>query len=238
MISHVSNAQCLKSASDFFDCSDGDKTVWVFRAGVSVNTIIGPGTKEIKDELSANGGLSAQAGYDVSIAFQRQLSQARGMYWGMELGVGTRGCRAHDKFSLNEEGVDMKVKAQSYLLTHNIKWSPITLGYRFSLTDNFWLDAHVGWYLSYDFAGKIHEKTTISGLEGGDITDSYSYNVVNSKNNCLDTGAQIGIGVWYKQFNFDVTYQQGISPANDVMDAKDLKRILSTNVMFRVGYAF
>jgi hypothetical protein len=58
----------------------------------------------------------------------------------------------------------------------------------------------------------------------------------------FDAGIQAGVGVWYKKFNFDITYQRGFVSACDVMidwsDSDASYKVFSSNLMLRVGYSF
>ena len=104
-------------------------TEWILRAGPSINSITGI------------DGLNSKVGFDVDIAFNKSFGQSP-LYWGMELGIGTRGF-----------GSDLEYNGEEYGMTaYDIKWSPFTMGYKYAITEDFKLDPHVGAYALYDFA--------------------------------------------------------------------------------------
>lgn len=79
------------------------------------------------------------------------------------------------------------------------RFTPFTLGYKAAITKDIKLDTHLGGYAAY--------------IADGDQ---------------IDGGMQIGAGVWYNRFNFDITYQRGF--------ALDYYNV--SNVMFRFGVSF
>ena len=104
-------------------------TEWILRVGPSINSITGI------------YGLNSKVGFDVDIAFNKSFGQSP-LYWGMELGIGTRGF-----------GSDLEYDGEEYGMTaYDIKWSPFTIGYKYAITEDFKLDPHVGAYALYDFA--------------------------------------------------------------------------------------
>lgn len=104
-------------------------TEWILRVGPSINSITGI------------DGLNSKVGFDVDIAFNKSFGQSP-LYWGMELGIGTR-CF----------GSDLEYDGEEYGMTaYDIKWSPFTIGYKYAITEDFKLDPHVGAYALYDFA--------------------------------------------------------------------------------------
>lgn len=170
-------------------------TTWYIRAGLSLNNLA---------NTPDGSSLGTKAGFDGSVGFNKSIGK-NGLYWGMELGAGSRGCTGDDDYSIS---------------AYNVKYSPFTFGYKYSLTDMLKLDAHVGAYASYDFSQSA--KYGDRDLDEDAIFD-----------NDVDAGIQVGIGAWYGHINLDFTYQRGfisMVKANDSM--------YSSNFMIRVGYAF
>lgn len=214
-------------------------TEWIIRTGVSIDGGVGSAKSEYNDWCTdggdyGSGSFGMAAGYELSFGFNRAFSRAGGLYWGMELGLGTRGI----KYKLDSEYDSGTQK----LLTWNIKYSPFTFGYKFALNQNIKLDAHLGAYLSYDFAGtgKANWKDSDgdSDSDSAGIGDDEYFEGFQR----FDAGIQAGVGVWYKRFNFDITYQRGFVNACNFEDNYDLDeidgKIYSSNLMFRVGIAF
>ncbi|MDD6900884.1 MAG: outer membrane beta-barrel protein [bacterium] len=195
------------------------KTTWYVRAGVSINNAAGEATKALKDEECSVG---SKMGYDFSIGFQRRIGNS-GLYWGEELGLGTRGAKA--SYS-DEEGEE-----KNSLLAHNVKYQPLMLGFKYGITDDIKVDAHVGGFVSYDFAGTGKTEWSEDGSEDASISEldeDFGYQR-------LDAGVQAGIGVWYKRYNFDISYQKGFISVSDYIDNKN---VYSSNLMIRLGIAF
>ncbi len=106
----------------------------------------------------------------------------------------------------------VSVEGESFL-SYNILWSPVTFGYKFALNDNMKLDLHAGMILSYDFGGQ----------------EFY---------NEADAGLRVGLGYWYKSFNFDLAYQRGFVPTLKYTDRYGEYNAYSSIFMIRIGYGF
>lgn len=101
---------------------------------------------------------------------------------------------------------------ESYL-AYNILWSPVTFGYKYALNNDMKLDLHAGMILSYDFAGE----------------ELY---------NKADAGLRVGLGYWYKSFNFDFAYQRGFVPVDEGHGRYEDCEAYSSIFMIRIGYGF
>ena len=163
-----------------------------------------------------NEGLSSKTGYDVAFGFQKPLANVNGLYWGLELALGSRG------FTIDAEDDDYDIKH----ILHNVRFSPFTFGYKYALTDDVKLDAHLGAFASFDYAGKA--KCDDEDIKLGDWDDNYL------DWNRFDAGMQIGFGAWYKNYNLDFTYHRGFVKA---IDYDGLDTYTST-FMIRLGIAF
>lgn len=152
-------------------------TEWILRVSPSFNSITGI------------DGYNSKVGFDWDVAFNKSFGQSP-LYWGMELGIGTRGCG----WDVDEEyeewyGEDL----DDGMTTYNVKWSPFTIGYKYAVTEDFKLDPHVGAYALYDFAS----------------SNDYEFE------NMYDVGLQAGVGIWYKRVNLDFMYQFGFINAGE-----------------------
>lgn len=168
----------LRTSRTFF--KSNTRTEWILRAGVSINNIAG---------VEADG-LSSKTGFDVDFGFNKYFGETN-LYWGMELGIGTRGATLEweDGYETAKEG----------FTSYNVKYSPFTLGYKFPVTEAIKVDPHLGGYLSYGFA------TT------NDV----------SLDRDIDAGIQMGIGLWYGRANLDFMYQRGfVSWFDDPINGK------------------
>ena len=175
------------------------ETVWYLRAGLNIMNLTGDGAD----------GTDSKMGYNAMVGYQKSLGTA-GAYWGMEAGLSSRGYKADE----------LKCMA------HNIQLSPFTFGWKFGLTDNFKIDAHLGAFLSYDYTSKMKEDG--GSCSWGDFADENEIDY-----NHFDAGIGVGAGVWYDRFNLDFTYQHGFV---DVFS--DLDGNKASSFMIRLGIAF
>ncbi len=216
--------------------------MWYARLGLSVNNVTGGDmVKSINDfDDYTETSLGSRTGMSIDFGFQRPISNF-GLYWGMELGIGTRGASYKET---DREDSDEWEKGK--LLAWNVKYSPFTFGYKYSVTDDLKLDAHLGIYASYDFAGTKMKMEDSDGdkWDWDDFEDDWDYLKV-------DAGIQAGIGIWWKRFNLDFTYQRGFVPmckptveysiySNGyyVGHESETYKLYSSNFMIRLGVAF
>lgn len=210
LASIAANAQLVKSRTF---AKEESNTTWYTRLGLSFNNVTGYVTEQADEDGESYG---SKVGYDISFGFQKPIRHSD-IYWGMDLGLGTRGFS--NSYTSGQE------EAKDKLITHNVKFSPLTFGYKRSITDMISIDLHVGGYVSYDYAGTLksswgssEEKTNIDDL------DWYP----------LDSGIAAGIGAWYDRFNLELTYQRGFINCFD----EDNDSSYSSNFMIRLGVAF
>lgn len=209
------------------------KTQWHVRVGPSFNNIAGLGDLEFDesfDGYTAKFNFGTSAGMSLDFGFSKNIGKS-GLYWGMELGLGTRGFTAKEE----QSGGGEDWSAKENIRTWNIKYSPFTFGYKYSVTDALKIDAHVGVFASYDFAGSI----SYSGdgdWEPDEIEPAWD-DIIDNK---FDVGTQLGIGVWYKRFNLDIMWQRGFTSMlkSEALDDLDTKSGYSSNLVLRVGYTF
>lgn len=221
-------AQIVSSSSRSLKVENAPSTSLKYvRLGVGFMTFTG--------EDGENWNTKSKVGYDLSFGFQKPLANVNGLYWGMELGLGSRG------FAL-----DVKEGSDKYML-HNIRFSPFTFGYKYALTDDIQLDGHLGAFVSFDYAGKSkweNEDGEGDDIKLGDWEDEFGWDW-----NRFDAGMEIGVGVWYKRFNLDFTYRRGfIKPIEYIgewvddyagyagIDSKP--GVYNSNFMLRLGIAF
>lgn len=205
LASIAANAQLVKSRTF---AKEESNTTWYTRLGLSFNNITGDATKHA-DENGESYGL--KTGYDLSFGFQKPIRHSD-IYWGMDLGLGTRGFS--NSYTSGQE------EAKDKLIAHNVKFSPLTFGYKRSITDMISIDLHVGGYVSYDYAGTL--KSSWGSTEEKTKIDDTSWYP-------LDSGIAAGIGAWYDRFNLELTYQRGF--IND-------DGMCTSNFMIRLGVAF
>ncbi|MGM9693344.1 MAG: outer membrane beta-barrel protein [Alloprevotella sp.] len=192
-------------------------TQWYMRVGVGFAKWVGSDWETDDDESN-----KANIGYDFMFGFQKKFGSSD-LYWGMEYGLGSRG------YKLVVEDKDYDYKYTEKLMGHNIKIVPFQLGYKYTFggTDVS-IDPHISAFVSVDYTGKIKEKEEWEG-----DTDEEDYSISDFDDyQRVDAGLQFGVGVWFKNFNVDFTYQRGFIPV-----VKDYK-VYNSQFMIRLGFAF
>lgn len=125
-------------------------------------------------------------GYNVLFGVQNPID-GNGLFWGLEAGVGTRGCN----------------DGNASVLHHGIKVSP-NIGYKFELDSDLAVDLRLGAFVSFDFAGGAERLLITEGHEW-----LFDYDLYNINANLFDLGVIPGITLWYQRFGLDFSYQQG-----------------------------
>ena len=212
----TSKGEILTSRSFY---KEDSRQTWFVRGGVSMNTIGGDFVKKWESEDRSFG---MKPGFDISAGFERFFGK-KNLYWGAELGLGTRGFSA----KYNEKMGDANETYKASLSNINVKL-PIFIGYCHPLTENIKLDAHVGPYVSYDFSKSIKDDDDRVFGASYDSLENHA-DVVG-----VDAGAAIGIGLWYDKFLIDVTYQKGF--IETVEYGGD--NATASHLMIRIGIGF
>ena len=132
-----------------------------------------------------------------------------GAYWGMDFGLGSRGWKIDELKTM----------------TNNLQVSPFTFGWKYGITDDFFIDGHIGGFISFDYLGKM--KYDGESISMGDWEDE-----LDIEWNRFDAGMNIGFGIWYDRFNLDFTFQRGFVEAATDSEA------YTSNIMLRLGVAF
>lgn len=174
------------------------ETMWYLRGGLNMAGFAGDGAE----------GMDRKAAYNFAIGFQKPISTI-GAYWGMDFGLGSRG------YAVEE----LK------MMTNNIQVSPFTFGWKYGITDNFYVDGHVGAFAGFDYIGKM--KYDDESISMGDWEDE-----LGLEWNRFDAGMNIGFGIWYGRMNLDFTFQRGFVEAVSESEA------YTSNIMLRLGVAF
>lgn len=240
--------------------NDSKKTEWIFRIGPSFNNRTGDYNKTFKETNSyfevyenlfsgsgyseSTASLGSQVGLDVSIAFNRAIGLS-GLYWGMEAGLASRGqsTKISERHHSEDNWDNYDYKNDNYkvtktsLLLWNVKLSP-SIGYKYKLTKDIRLDAHLGAFVSYDLFGKSETKVTTTHVETDvpttSSTDKSKFKLKDFKDfSKIDAGAMAGIGVWWKRFNLDFAYQRGFINMNKKGEKNSA---FSSNFIIRLGY--
>lgn len=231
------------------------KTVWIVRAGASLNGVSGDGVDATKDgwekqkpnsKWSSSGDFKRALGANLSIGFNKSFGSGP-VYWGMELGVAMRGYKTEANWSYGASskvsgGYDSHTKAQTQTLNaFNAQLSPINIGYKFLLNDKMAVDVHVGGFASYDFMGKLktgnEDHVYSTSKNGNNIKDTNTDNSTDIGDldgyRDYDFGVIGGVGFWFGHFNIDLSYQRGF-----VSIIEGDNSFFCDKLQLRLGYAF
>lgn len=177
----------------------------------------------------------------------------------MELSLGTRGYKTSATLntgsSSHSGGYDShKAYDDETLFCHTAKFSPFTIGYKYTFLKNMAADVHLGAYASYDFAGNYKTKNRDVISSTSSYGNRYSDKTTENKTSVYDldgmrqydAGFNLGIGYWYGRFNLDFTWQRGFVAIYDGGDEqitigreeRDKGYLYTNNFQLKVGYAF
>lgn len=224
------------------------KTIWIVRAGANFNSSVGKWKDDAKENWEnysklplVKGDFPSNTSFDVSVAFNKSIKKSP-IYWGMELGVSTRGYKANAEWKTGNvsswgDYIGHIIKEEETLTAYNVDLTPVMFGYKYNLLSNMTIDAHLGGFVSFGFAGsrklynydwqtssgKDREKENTTKVDLGDL-DGYRR---------VDAGLNLGVGFWYGHFNIDFTWQRGFINMYDIDTS-----IKSQSLKLRVGYAF
>lgn len=224
------------------------KTIWIARAGVNFNSTVGEWKNETKDNWEnshkiplTDYSFPSNTSFDVSLAFNKSIKHSP-IYWGMELGVSTRGYKTKVEWETGfvssfGDYLGHTIREEQTLTAYNVQLTPIMFGYKYNVIQNITIDAHLGGFVSYDFTGELktykYDFQTSAGkdrvkenTETADIGDLEKYSR-------FDAGLNLGIGVWYGHFNIDFIWQRGFVNMFDIDFSNQ-----SQSLKLRVGYAF
>ena len=186
------------------------QTTWYARLGLSIDMLSGLDSEDKDHGYS----LGSKAGMAVDFGFNKPIGKS-GVYWGMELGVQTRGGKINRYIERYDE------TSSATLTSWDVQYLPINFGYKYSITDDVKLDIHLGGFLSCDFTHKAKD-------DDGDELDTDVFD------NRFDAGVQVGLGIWYKKVNLDFAYQHGFIEYT----TSEYSSINTAAFMIRLGYAF
>lgn len=220
---NTSSAQYIRGDKTASNSSieHGKNSQWYVRAGLGLSKQVGPDAID-DDEVES---MKSVAGYDFMVGFQKKFGSSD-LYWGMEYGLGSRGYKYVSE--------DMDATYSYKFIAHNVKIVPFQLGYKYNIGEtDFAVDPHLSAFVSFDYTGKLNSKTEWNEGWHDGKTEEEDYSLGNIDDyQRFDAGIQFGVGVWYKKFNLDFTYQRGF-----ISQDTEYKMFCS-QFMIRLGYAF
>lgn len=208
----TASAQIVSSSSRSITTEKRESTsISYFRAGMNFTTVTN------NDEFENKG---RKLGYSIAYGFNKAIA-TNGAYWGMEFGLGSRG------FTDTYDGGELSDELT--MLSYNAVVSPFNFGWKYEVIDGLKVDAHIGAYVSYDFAGKLKYETSY------DYSEEYTIDEIEDYSS-IDAGVIFGFGVWYKdRFNVDLSFQNGMI---NMFDSGGSCKFNTRNILLRVGITF
>ena len=182
------------------DTKEDDEDIKYFRMGLDMS-------KPVGDDVGKY--VNGRPCYDLAFGFQNNIT--KGLYWGMEFALGSRG------YKLVYDGY-----VEEKFIGHNVRWTPFQIGYKYEVVKNLKLDAHLGSFASFDYLGSVSDDEEPISIWDDEV-DGFNH---------FDAGIQLGFGVWYKKFNLDVTWQRGFMKMFDEAD------VYNRGIMLRLGIGF
>ena len=181
-----------------------EKVAFGVRAGLNVNSL----------SVSDESGLKSRVGYHVGAVMDWNV--AKNLYVQPGLYFTTRGAKSSD------EGWEQKIN-MNYLQI------PISVAYRFPLSETVKLDINAGPYVALGVGGKI--KFSESG-------DSEEIKAFGSEGLCkrFDAGLRFGAGVHIRKFTVGLCYDLGL--ANIARESGEGVKIKNGSFQISLGYNF
>lgn len=222
LTSLIAQAQIVSSSSRSIIVKPVERnTVFYLKGGLAFQTWTGKDAKSFGNNDKNPG---SGVGYDVLFGFQKDFSFLNGLYWGPEIGIGSRGFRT----SVSEGEASESITA----MMNALKITPVQLGYKYNITNLLTIDAHIGFLMSVDLFGGMYYKYSY-GKESGSSSKNLSElnELMNYKR--FDIGINPGITLWIGKLGVDFTYQKGF-----LSMAGDQGKLYAQNLLLRLAYRF
>lgn len=219
LTSLIAQAQIVSSSSRSIIVKPVERnTVFYLKGGLAFQTWTGKDAKSFGNNDKNPG---SGVGYDVLFGFQKDFSFLNGLYWGPEIGIGSRGFRT----SVSEDEASESITA----MMNALKITPVQLGYKYNITNLLTIDAHIGFLMSVDLFGGMYFK-----YSDGNESDSSSKNLSELDGyKRFDIGINPGITLWIGELGVDFTYQKGF-----LSIVGDQGKLYAQNLLLRLAYKF
>lgn len=232
---------------------------WYVRLGLSCNNLTGGAVstvnkqdkdyiKEFEEGEEGKSGFGTRVGYDIEFGFNKFFGKSN-LYWGMEIGLGTRGGSYHWWYKYTDEDYTSESSDKCWVNSYGAKLVPFQIGYRYPVTEKIAIDAHLGIWMGCDFAGTYTEDESYESTNYEKETFKESWDFFDGdyvRGLIMDAGMQLGIGVWYGRFNLNFTWQRGFAPMMSEFPYGDTvfdkngheQKYNSSNAIISLGIAF
>lgn len=223
------SAQIVTSRSSAVKKIRKDRTYsWLIHAGIGMNNMPG-----LDYGYAEKTDVSAKFGYNIGIQVNFPLST--NTYWGMDLSVGSTGCKFEGEWM--DWNRDWNTGEYIYFPAYYkfkvelpaLIYSPFIYGCKIPVGKNCSFDLQAGPYIGWIFS-KDTKIDYYSSYEGSYSCSEGDYG------GYVDCGMKLGVGFWIKKVKLDLSYQQGL------VDHKGgygwCKHLKSCDLFFSVGRAF
>ncbi len=179
-----------------------EKIAFGVRAGLNVNSLSGSGAN----------GMKSRVGYHVGAVMDWNV--AKNLYVQPGLYFTTRGAKS----SYKDYGFE-----ETYKYNMNYLQIPITVAYRFPVSEKVKIDVNVGPYIALGLGGKMkysesdnwggEDDWSAYGYEYDDYDAGNETKMFGSKGLCkrFDAGLRFGAGVHFKRFYLGFSYDLGLT---------------------------
>lgn len=197
-------------------------------AGVSLNDNVGKDVDGTKMKVGFHAGFTGR--YNIM----------EGLFAEGAVAFATKGFKAETSSTSGkgwiDNGLNYDSEMETNLVTYNID-VPISIGYRFSVSDNFKVRIKAGPYLTYALFGESKQKgktTYYPDIHSGEtervdrtvkLSDMDDYKK-------FGVGVQGGVGFEYNQVTLSATYQRGLTSLDKHAD------IFEQNILISLGFKF
>ena len=205
------------------------RTTWYVKVGGAFCTLA-----DIDSNEDVDLSTSSKLGYLVGIALDSKIG-SKGWFWSAGLQLRSKGGKTETYWYENiyDNGAswtDNEHDDNTYNI--NTLEIPLSIGYKLNIAKDLAVDLRIGGFIDYDLWGDVkHEsygwydgKSYDNGEEKNDLDDVEGYE-------SFGYGALAGIGVWYKNFNLNFTYEYGLAETFDIGGKE-------RNMLLTLGYAF
>lgn len=175
------------------------------------------------DRFTLEQGSQAALGFNV--LYGLELPLYKGLYWGAEGGIGTSRGMYWGSYAYP---MNVKVGGEDTFRSYAIRITPANFGYKHHFNQNWAIDGHVGFGVSYDFAGGRKFSQVDSS---GEMTRETSLSDMTNYRR-LDVLMKLGVCVSYKHVGLDLSWEKGLVQWDKGSD------MFASNICLGVRYIF
>lgn len=204
------------------------KTEFEIFAGVSINDYVGKDIDGTKMKVGFHAGFTGR--YNIT----------EGLFAESGLAFATKGFKSEDNSTSgnywDDYGPNYDSEIETTMETYNID-VPISIGCRFSLTENMKIRIKAGPYITYALFGESKQKgytTYYPDIHSSETEHINKTTKLSKMDNFkkFGVGIQGGIGFEIKQVTLSASYQRGLTSLDKHSD------VFEQNILISLGYLF